>query len=202
VEYSASPQPILEVLGHQVTLRNEELLHGEVTFALLTVYGRVKQATLTKGGTCMKDPKMSGFEDIYIASVELDAFEHGKESISNMNVWLLGAGIQHGHRAVGLVLAPARLPDQSEFGGPLPILDRNADLSPLNAFSPEHADVESEALVHLRRRPTPPCPWKMPNGAPSTMQELDKSLLTMATTTDVLVSLKCWLNFVSRRSFQ
>jgi len=47
---------------------------------------------------------------------------------------------------------------QLDFRGPLSILDRNADLSPLNAFSPDHADVKSEALVHLRRRPTPPLP--------------------------------------------
>jgi hypothetical protein len=80
----------------------------------------VKQATLLEGGTRVKDLTMSGFEDLDIASVDLDALDHGTQSISNMKVWLLEAGFEDGHTAVGLVLAPAQLPNQSGFGGPLP----------------------------------------------------------------------------------
>jgi hypothetical protein len=70
VEYPGRLWPALQVLGGHVTLENEELLHGEVTFALLAVLGRVKQATLVKGGTRVKDLTISGYEDLDIASVE------------------------------------------------------------------------------------------------------------------------------------
>lgn len=156
VSYQEDCYPLLEVLGDQITLKNKELLYGEVTFALLAVVGRIKQAVMTQGGTRIQDPNMPGFEDLEIASVDLDALEQGKDSISNMPVWLLEAAVREGHRALGLVLAPARLPDQSSFGGPLPLGDVNTDTQPLNAFSSENLDLDSDALIHLRRKPTPP----------------------------------------------
>jgi hypothetical protein len=75
-----------------------------------------------------------------------------------MKVWLLEAGFEDDHTAAGFVLAPAQLPNQSDFGGPLPILDGAPAIPPLNAFGPNYTDTGSETLTHLRRRPPLPLP--------------------------------------------
>ena len=43
VHYRENCHSVIEVLGDQVTLKNQTLLYGEVTFGLLALAGRVKQ---------------------------------------------------------------------------------------------------------------------------------------------------------------
>lgn len=156
VQILGSYVPVLQIIRHEVHLKNSELLYGEVTAALLTVKGRVKQAFLTKAGTRIQDRNLLGYESLFIASATIDANEDYGINTSKLPVWLLEVGLHEARTSIGIVIVPAELSDEADFKDSLPSDSKHADVGLLDASSSPYWDSNCDTHFHHKGTRTAP----------------------------------------------